>query len=141
MAILSKTELDVQVRDWIKKNAKENRRLEFKQRIELSTIGAKTESIRDVIALANSEGEAPRDDGHLVIRFDMEGTREWPELEVLLGKLLGILPNFIRNEDKKTGCNQLVFNHVACGVRRKEENDAPGHDGNVQGSDGVRNTE
>jgi hypothetical protein len=64
-----KTDLETQVRLWIKKNKKENRRLEFKLKLDLSTAGAKAEFIRDVIALANSEGENPRDDGHLVIGF------------------------------------------------------------------------
>jgi hypothetical protein len=64
-----KTEIESQVRQWIKRNKKENCRLEFKQRIDLSTAGAKAEFIRDVIALANSEGECPRNDSHLVVGF------------------------------------------------------------------------
>ena len=69
MATPADTALEAQIRKWIKQNRRENSRLEFKQRIELSTIGAKAEFIRDVIALANSEGEAPRNDGYLVIGF------------------------------------------------------------------------
>ena len=49
---------------WIKKNKKEDSRLEFKLRIDLGTPAAKAEFIRDVIALANSEGEYPRKAGH-----------------------------------------------------------------------------
>lgn len=48
---------------------KETSRLEFKLRIVLDTCAAKAEFIRDVIALANSEGEFPRTDGFLVIGF------------------------------------------------------------------------
>src|SRR5207247_1836808 len=69
MAEPVKTDLQSQLKLWIKKNKKETSRLEFKLKIDLSTPGAKTEFIRDVIALANSEGESPRDDGHLVIGF------------------------------------------------------------------------
>jgi len=69
MAQPVKTDLETQVRLWIKKNRKENSRLEFKLRVDLSTPGAKAEFIRDVIALANSEGDNPRDGGHLVIGF------------------------------------------------------------------------
>ncbi|PYP91842.1 MAG: hypothetical protein DMG65_05945 [Candidatus Angelobacter sp. Gp1-AA117] len=65
----TKLELENRVRQWIKKNRKENIRLEFKLKVDLSTIGAKAEFIRDVIALANSEGEIPRSEGHLVIGF------------------------------------------------------------------------
>jgi hypothetical protein len=63
------TDLESQIRLWIKNNKKENSRLEFKLKVDLSTPGAKAEFIRDVIALANSEGEVPRDDGYLVIGF------------------------------------------------------------------------
>jgi hypothetical protein len=69
MAQPVKTDLEIRVRLWVKKNEKENSRLEFKLKIDLSTPGAKAEFIRDVIALANSEGENPREDGHLVIGF------------------------------------------------------------------------
>ncbi|MGC2476573.1 MAG: ATP-binding protein [Candidatus Sulfotelmatobacter sp.] len=51
----------------IREKAKEHRRLEFKQRVELNTPGGKAEFIRDVLALANSEGETPRDCGALVV--------------------------------------------------------------------------
>jgi hypothetical protein len=64
-----KADLENLIRLWIKKNKRENRRLEFKLKIDLGTPGAKAEFIRDVIALANSEGENPREDGHLVIGF------------------------------------------------------------------------
>lgn len=67
MAEPIKTDLESQVRLWIKRKNKETSRLEFKQKVDLSTPGAKAEFIRDVIALANSEGENPRDVGHLVI--------------------------------------------------------------------------
>jgi len=79
MAAPAKTGIEPQVRQWIRKNKKENSRLEFKQRIDLSTAGAKAEFVRDMIALANSEGEFPRDDGYLVVgfkngkRFDVRG--------------------------------------------------------------------
>ncbi len=63
------TDLESQIWLWIKKNKKENSRLEFKLRVDLSTPGAKAEFIRDVIALANSEGECPRSEGHLIIGF------------------------------------------------------------------------
>lgn len=63
------TGLESKVRLWTRNNKKENSRLEFKLKVDLSTPGAKAEFIRDVIALANSEGEAPRTDAHLVIGF------------------------------------------------------------------------
>jgi hypothetical protein len=69
MAEPIKTDLESQIRLWTKNNKKENSRLEFKLKVDLSTPGAKAEFIRDVIALANSEGEDPRGDGHLVIGF------------------------------------------------------------------------
>src|SRR5438128_257971 len=69
MASRVKKESETQVWLWIKKNKKEDSRLEFKLRIDLSTPGAKAEFIRDVIALANSEGEYPRKEGHLVVGF------------------------------------------------------------------------
>lgn len=65
----SKTDLESQIRHWIKTNKRESRRLEFKLKIDLSTPGAKAEFIRDVIALANSEGEDPPENGYLVIGF------------------------------------------------------------------------
>jgi hypothetical protein len=67
MAAPNLTELESQIRLWIKRNKKEDSRLEFKRRIDLSTADAKAEFIRDVIALANSEGEYPRKNGHLVV--------------------------------------------------------------------------
>jgi hypothetical protein len=65
----AKEGIEVEIRHWLRINKKENSRLEFKQRIDLSTAGAKAEFIRDVIALANSEGESPREHGHLVVGF------------------------------------------------------------------------
>jgi hypothetical protein len=59
--------LEQRIRGWIAKKVKENSRLEFKLRVALDTAGAKAEFIRDMIALANSEGEFPRADGYLVI--------------------------------------------------------------------------
>src|ERR1700730_2322492 len=69
MAARALTDIEGQIRLWIKKNKRQNSRLEFKLRVDLGTPGAKAEFIRDVIALANSEGEDPRDDGHLVVGF------------------------------------------------------------------------
>jgi hypothetical protein len=69
MAEPTKTDLESQVRLWIKKKAKETSRLEFKLRVEITTPGGKAEFLRDVLALANSEGETPREDGYLVIGF------------------------------------------------------------------------
>jgi hypothetical protein len=51
----------------IAQKAKENGRLEFKERIELTSTSGKAEFVRDVLALANSEGEIPREIAHLVI--------------------------------------------------------------------------
>ena len=65
----AKLEIADRVRQWMKKNKKENSRLEFKLKVDLNTIGAKAEFIRDVIALANSGGEDLRSDGYLVIGF------------------------------------------------------------------------
>lgn len=70
MAIAHNSKLEADIRRWIKKNKKEDKRLEFKQRVDLSAKGAKAEFIRDVIALANSDGECPREDGHLVLGFN-----------------------------------------------------------------------
>jgi hypothetical protein len=69
MVELVKADLETQAWLWTKKNKKENSRLEFKLKIDLNSPGAKAEFIRDVIALANSEGENPREDAHLVIGF------------------------------------------------------------------------
>jgi hypothetical protein len=63
------TTIENKVRGWIRKNVKENSRLEFKLRIALDNAGAKAELIRDVISLANSEGEFPRTEGYLVLGF------------------------------------------------------------------------
>jgi hypothetical protein len=54
-----KADLEAHVRLRIKKNKKENSRLAFKLKVDLGTPGAKAEFIRDVIALANSEGAPP----------------------------------------------------------------------------------
>src|SRR5271157_2317787 len=70
MAAPPPKDLDDQIRLWIKKNVKENSRLEFKLRIDVSTPGAKAEFIKDAIALANSEGEYPREDAYLIIGFN-----------------------------------------------------------------------
>jgi hypothetical protein len=80
--------LENRVRCWIRKNAKENNRLEFKLRIALETAGAKAEFIKDVIALANSEGEFPRADGHLVIGFK-DGQRRDVSIEHYEGATFG----------------------------------------------------
>lgn len=69
MVDITKTDLERQLKLWIRKNKRENSRLEFKLKVDFSTPGAKAEFIRDVIALANSEGESPRDDGYLVVGF------------------------------------------------------------------------
>jgi Transposase DDE domain len=69
MAEPIKTDLGSQVSLWIRKNAKESSRLEFKLKLEIGTPGGKAEFIRDVIALAYSEGETPREDGYLVVGF------------------------------------------------------------------------
>jgi hypothetical protein len=69
MAEPFKIDLERQLRLWIEKNEKESSRLEFKLKLEISNPGGKAEFIRDVIALANSEGEAPREEGHLVVGF------------------------------------------------------------------------
>jgi hypothetical protein len=60
MTAPAQTDLESQIRLWIKRNKREDSRLEFKRRIDLSAPDAKAEFIRDVIAMANSEGENPR---------------------------------------------------------------------------------
>ncbi len=71
MALPEPSEIVQLVRGWLEANQKEDRRLEFKLRISLSKsdVGARAEFIRDVISLANSEGEFPREPGFLVIGF------------------------------------------------------------------------
>jgi Putative DNA-binding domain len=64
---MSKSRLSDRTRRWIKQRKKEDQRLEFKKRIDLSTPATKAEFIRDVIALANSGGEYPREEGYLVV--------------------------------------------------------------------------
>jgi hypothetical protein len=58
---MSKSQLSDITRRWIKQRKKEDQRLEFKKRIDLSTSATKAEFIRDVISLANSDGEYPRE--------------------------------------------------------------------------------
>lgn len=53
----------------LKRNAKETARLEYKREVDVSDRTRKAEFVRDVIALANSEGEIPRKPGHLVLGF------------------------------------------------------------------------
>lgn len=87
--------LEKNVRGWIRKNVKENSRLEFKLRVALDTAGAKAEFIKDVIALANSEGEFPRTQGHLVIGFN-DGTRHDISVERYDGATFGqILDSYV----------------------------------------------
>jgi hypothetical protein len=69
MASSDLTELESKVRRWIRKKPKETSRVEFKLMVPLRPVGAKAEFIRDVIALANSQGEFPREDAYLVIGF------------------------------------------------------------------------
>lgn len=69
MAATTQTDTESQVRLWIRKNKKENSRLEFKLRVDVTTAATKAEFIRDVLSLANSEGEHPRVEGYLVIGF------------------------------------------------------------------------
>jgi hypothetical protein len=69
MSKKAEPEIEDKIRLWMKKNKRENSRLEFKLKVDLSTIGAKAKFIGDVIALANSEGEYPRSDGYLIIGF------------------------------------------------------------------------
>jgi GNAT superfamily N-acetyltransferase len=69
MAMRDQAGIADQVRQWMTENKKENSRLEFKLLIDLTTVGSKAEFVRDVISLANSEGESPRADGLLVIGY------------------------------------------------------------------------
>lgn len=85
---MASPDLDDKVRGWIRKNAKENSRLEFKLRIALDSSAAKAEFIKDVIALANSEGEYPRAEGHLVIGFK-DGQRRDVSIDHYNGATLG----------------------------------------------------
>ena len=48
-------------------NHAENTRLEWKRQLEVSNPHQKAEFIRDILSLANSEGECPRTPGHLLI--------------------------------------------------------------------------
>ena len=67
MSAPAQTELETRIRLWIRRNKKGNSRLKFKRRIDVTTLDAKAEFIRDVLALANSEGENPREEGYLVV--------------------------------------------------------------------------
>jgi len=69
MALHDKPGIEAQVRQWMRDNKKENSRLDFKLLIDLGSVSTKAEFVRDVISLANSEGEHPREDGLLVIGF------------------------------------------------------------------------
>ena len=55
------------VLEWIRTRKKESKRIEFKACVDIIAPERKAEFIRDVISLANSEGEQPRDPGYLVI--------------------------------------------------------------------------
>jgi hypothetical protein len=54
-----KADLEAHVRLWIKKNKKENSRLEFKLKVDLGTPGAKAEFIRDVHRSSQFGGRKP----------------------------------------------------------------------------------
>src|SRR5262249_26830983 len=69
MAMHEKPGIEAEIRQRMKENKKENSRLEFKLLIDLSNVSFKAEFVRDIISLANSEGEYPREDGLLVIGF------------------------------------------------------------------------
>jgi len=69
MAMHGNAGIEAQVRQWMRDNKKENHRLEFKLLVDLTSVSTKAEFVRDVISLANSEGEYPREDGLLVIGF------------------------------------------------------------------------
>ena len=69
MVLPKPSEIEILLRGWLAANQKEDARLEFKLRVELSTVGGKTEFIRDVLSLANSDGEFNRGYGYLVIGF------------------------------------------------------------------------
>ena len=64
-----KAGIEAQVCLWMRDNKKENSRLEFKLLIDVTSVSTKAEFVRDVVSLANSEGEYPREDGLLVIGF------------------------------------------------------------------------
>jgi hypothetical protein len=69
MARLQQTDLEKTIFDCLKRNSKETARLEYKREVDVSDRIRKAEFVRDVIALANSEGEIPRKPGHLVLGF------------------------------------------------------------------------
>jgi hypothetical protein len=69
MALPKPSEIEILLRGWLTSNQKEDARLEFKLCVVLSIVGAKAEFIRDVLSLANSEGESNRGCGYLVIGF------------------------------------------------------------------------
>ena len=69
MAMSDQAGIADQVRGWMRVNKKESSRLEFKLLIDLTAHGSKAEFVRDIISLANSEGESPRANGLLVIGY------------------------------------------------------------------------
>jgi hypothetical protein len=69
MARRTRNDLRIKILDYIKNDAKETARLEYKREIDISDRDNKAEFIRDVIAIANSEGELPRETGYLVLGY------------------------------------------------------------------------
>lgn len=69
MDVPANTNSETLVRQWTTRNEKENSRLEYKLRVLLDGPAVKAEFVRDVIALANSDGEFPREHGYFVIGF------------------------------------------------------------------------
>jgi len=69
MVLPKPSEIEILLRGWLAANQKEDARLEFKLRVELSTVGGKAEFIRDMLSLTNSDGEFNRGYGYLVIGF------------------------------------------------------------------------
>jgi hypothetical protein len=51
----------------LRENQAENSRIEFKRELQLSDVERKAEFVRDIISLANSEGEIPREAGLLIV--------------------------------------------------------------------------
>jgi len=108
MASSDLTELESRVRRWIRKKAKETSRVEFKLIVPLRPVGAKAEFIRDVIALANSEGEFPRQNAYLIIGFS-EGKLRDVAPECYDGAALGqILDSHILYQEFYNGKNGRV---------------------------------
>jgi hypothetical protein len=69
MALSQKNPLEKKILAYLRRNAKETARLEYKREVDLSDVDRRAELIRDVISLANSEGESPRSPGYLVLGF------------------------------------------------------------------------